>query len=420
MIATTMMVSPQNLNQVQIHQSQAQAQVKIHPSAHKTLMQSPKTRTNHTSTSTQDPNFIYAVQLSMKHFASYACATICAYALYALQASKNRMKKFASIVLDYANAVATELGVSGSDPSLFLPEPRNLHQILRLPTRYRGPWIAAFIKEATGLIKLNSFTIDIPPPYTPITPVMDIYKCKLNEDGMIDKLKCQIVFCGDLYNPSEPKDSWNPFANYMAFRIFLASCAKKHMFPNQTDLIQAYLQCIMCEQVYIQLPAFWAAHLPEQYRKYCGVPLRLLRALYGYTYSGKCLYEDQAEFLTQQGLVQSPILGIWYRHLPNSGLLLVLLFDTDTNIHNEFRTAIQVAFPSANTTALVGISKRTSNKMRNIIVNQTRYSKAIWQRYIPNADSEPTAADLCRYRHSVPTDSLLQGHLATLHPKRRL
>jgi hypothetical protein len=177
------------------------------------------------------------------------------------------------IAQDYANAVATELGVSGSDPSLFLPEPRNLQQILQMPTRYREPWTAAFVKEATGLIKLNSFAIDTPPPDTPITPVMDIYKCKLDEDGMIDKLKCRIVFRGDLYNPSEPEDSWNPFANYMAFRIFLASCAEKNMFPDQTDLIQAYLQCLMRELVYIQLPAFWAAHLPDQYQKYCGVPL---------------------------------------------------------------------------------------------------------------------------------------------------
>jgi Reverse transcriptase (RNA-dependent DNA polymerase) len=185
------------------------------------------------------------------------------------------------------------------------------------------------------------------------------------------------------------------------------------MFPDQTDLIQAYLQCLMREQVFIQLPAFWASHLPEHYRKYCGVPLRLLRALYGYTYSGKHLYEDQAKFLTQQGLIQSPILGIWYRHLPKSGLLLVLLFAdnfltacTNTDAHNEFRTALQARFqvqtqPRASWYLQAHIQQDSQG---NITVDQTCYSKAIWQCYIPNADSEPTAADLKRYRQPVPFD----------------
>jgi hypothetical protein len=125
------------------------------------------------------------------------------------------------------------------------------------------------------------------------------------------------------------------------------------------------------------------------------------------------LYEDQAEFLTQQGLVQSPILGIWYRHLENRGLLLVLLFAddfltacTDPVAHNEFRTALQSRFqvqtqPRANWYLQAHIQQDAQG---NITINQTRYSMAIWQRYIPNADTEPTAADLRRYRQPVPAD----------------
>jgi hypothetical protein len=125
------------------------------------------------------------------------------------------------------------------------------------------------------------------------------------------------------------------------------------------------------------------------------------------------LYEDQAEFLTQQGLVQSPILGIWYRHLKNRGLLLVLLFAddflsacTDPVAHNEFRTALQSQFqvqtqPRANWYLQARIQQEAQG---NITVDQTRYSMAIWQRYIPNADTEPTAADIRRYQQPVPAD----------------
>jgi hypothetical protein len=164
------------------------------------------------------------------------------------------MRKFAFIAQDYVNSVTIDPGAPGSDQTFFLPEPRNLQQIVHMPARYREPWIVAFQKEVVGLLKMSTFEIDHPLPGVLITPVMDIYKCKLTELGLVDKLKCRVVFHGDLYSPTEPEDSWNPFANYMAFRIFLAVCAMKDMFPDQTDLIQAYLQCQMREKVFIQLP----------------------------------------------------------------------------------------------------------------------------------------------------------------------
>jgi hypothetical protein len=37
-------------------------------------------------------------------------------------------------------------------------------------------------------------------------------------------------------------------------------------------------------------------------KPYCGVPLLLMKALYGYTFSGKFLYEEQEEFLISFGM----------------------------------------------------------------------------------------------------------------------
>ena len=76
---------------------------------------------------------------------------------------------------------------------------------------------------------------------------MEIFKCKIDELGFIDKLKCHIVFRGDLYDPTTPLDSWNPHADWISIRIFFAFCACHKIFPCQIDFVMAYNQVKMLE-----------------------------------------------------------------------------------------------------------------------------------------------------------------------------
>ena len=62
----------------------------------------------------------------------------------------------------------------------------------------------------------------------------------------------------------------------------------------------AYVQAKMRERVFVKLPEEWAEFLDDDLKEWCGIPLLLLRALYGYTFSGKFLWEDQAERLRQE------------------------------------------------------------------------------------------------------------------------
>jgi len=49
----------------------------------------------------------------------------------------------------------------------------------------------------------------------------------------------------------------------------------------------AYLQVDMKERVFVKLPDYWAAHMPDNLKDYCGVALLLLKALYGYITKNK-------------------------------------------------------------------------------------------------------------------------------------
>jgi hypothetical protein len=167
----------------------------------------------------------------------------------------------------------------------------------------RTAWIKAFVKEFHGLvITQKAVMVDEPKPHEPVVPVRDLYKCKLDKFGNIDKLKARIVFRGDMYDPLDPLDSWNPHASWFSLRMFCAVCAKYNIFLSQTDFVMAYLQVKMKEWVHISFPTFWAEHLPAYLRDWCGKPLLLLKALYRYTYSRKFLFEEQADFFTEFGL----------------------------------------------------------------------------------------------------------------------
>ncbi len=75
---------------------------------------------------------------------------------------------------------------------------------------------------------------------------------------MVDKWKCRVVIRGNLYNPKEPMDSWDPHATWIALSLYLALCARFHIFPAQIDFVMAYVQTAMREErIFVKFLVFW-------------------------------------------------------------------------------------------------------------------------------------------------------------------
>ena len=62
------------------------------------------------------------------------------------------------------------------------------------------PWLKAAKKDIKNLINNQNFLFKNPEKGKPVTPYMDIYKSKIQSDGILDKLKLSIVVIGDLQN----------------------------------------------------------------------------------------------------------------------------------------------------------------------------------------------------------------------------
>jgi hypothetical protein len=342
-------------------------------------------------------------------FASFSHLSFCSFFTPALK-------------LDFALQALQEtiphLGEPGSDPLPFLPEPNRIPQILKLPEDIREAWLKAFRKELRGLIVSNKcFKIEDPPPTARIVPLMEIFKCKLDKFGKVDKLKCRIVFRGDLYKPTEELDSWNPHATWTSLKYYLGLCSFYRTFPAQIDFVMAYVQTDMREEkVYVKLPEFWRKLLPEDLQPYAGTPLLLLKALYGYRHSGKFLWEDQSEFLYSENL--RPLNGmpaLWILKLPQGGVHLVLQYSddflsacTDSVHHAAFKHSLEKRFnvewqPRADWYLQARIQQDQSG---NIYLDQQRYAKAVVKRYLPNSPLIPNEQDQLKFASPLPSDMI--------------
>jgi len=296
-------------------------------------------------------------------------------------------------------------GEPGMDPTPFLPEPRDVRQIIRLPVHIKDAWGRSFVKEVRGLI-VKVFAKEDPGPDDTVIPLMCVFKCKLNKFGMIDKLKSRAVFRGDLYTPMDGSDSWNPHATWAGLKIFLGWCARHGTFPIQIDYVMAYVQAKMRERVFVIIPEHWKELLPEELHSWCGRPLLMLKALYGYTFSGKFLYKEQADFLKEQGFRETAIVALWKKTFEDGTVVLVLQYSddflaagTNTKHMEAFKKALSERFdvniaPRADWYLQARIRQDANG---NIILDQQRYSKSIVRRYLPNAADVPTPDDVTHW-----------------------
>ena len=120
---------------------------------------------------------------------------------------KGLHKVFSTVVKDILQEL-TPLGESGSEVSHFILEPRNFYEVTKLSENIKKPWLKETIKEIKNLINNQTFLIEDQNESEPVTPCMDVYKAKIQYDGIIDKLKLRILVRGDLQNKEMVGDIW--------------------------------------------------------------------------------------------------------------------------------------------------------------------------------------------------------------------
>jgi hypothetical protein len=184
------------------------------------------------------------------------------------------------------------------------PAPKSIRDILKLPD---GPvktaWLKSVKKEMGTLIDSGTLVIELMREGETSTPVMEIFKVKINSDGSLDKLKTQIVVRGDLQS-GVSEDKWSPTASFRSLKMFIAHASRLKARVKQLDFIGAFLQANTRSRIFVTIPAIIGNLFPE-FKDYCGKPVHLAKSMYGMTLSGKYWWLDLLEFLFSLGFKSS-------------------------------------------------------------------------------------------------------------------
>ena len=69
-------------------------------------------------------------------------------------------------------------------------------------------------------INNQNFLVEDPENGEPVTPCMDVYKAKIQSDGIVDKLKLIIVVRGYLQDKELVGDTWSPTSSMRTLKCF--------------------------------------------------------------------------------------------------------------------------------------------------------------------------------------------------------
>ena len=82
---------------------------------------------------------------------------------------------------------------------------------------------------------------------------MDVYKGKIQSDGIIDKFKFRIVVRGDLQNKELVGDAWSPTYSMSTLKYFFEDWVKYKERVHQLDFIGSFLQAKVNNRVFVML-----------------------------------------------------------------------------------------------------------------------------------------------------------------------
>ena len=94
---------------------------------------------------------------------------------------------------------------------------------------------------------------------------MDVYKAKIQSDGIIDKLKLRIVVRGDLQNKEMVGDTWSPTDSMINLKYFLADVAKHKAEVHKLYFIRAFLQAKVKNRVFFKLGISYTDYFPKYF-----------------------------------------------------------------------------------------------------------------------------------------------------------
>ncbi|GJY20364.1 retrovirus-related pol polyprotein from transposon TNT 1-94 [Tanacetum coccineum] len=198
-------------------------------------------------------------------------------------------------------------------------EPNNYKEALK-----ESCWIEAMQEELNKFERLEVWELVPHPDLVMIITLKWIFKVKLDELGGVLKNKAWSV--AREYRQEEGvnfEESFAPVARLEATRIFIAYAAYMNMIVYQMDVKTAFLNGILCEEVYVsQSDGFVDQDNPNHVYK-------LKKALYGLKQAPKAWYDLLSSFLLSQKFSKGTVDLTLFTQKEAKDILLIQIYVDD-------------------------------------------------------------------------------------------
>ena len=334
--------------------------------------------------------------------------------LHALQELERALQVIDQAYIKYCHAMEVDNPEEGLNPADFLPAPEHWKAILKLPINTQPPWIRSMLRELKLLIKEKiCFKKELPGPDDPIIPVTAKFRAKIKSDGTIDKLKARICLRGDKQAEMADFDTWSPIASFKELKLFLAYAVWKKCRIYQLDFIGAFLHAIARNRVFTILPNEWRELFPEL-ADWFGVPLRLLKSIYGSVDSSRNWDDTLKEFLFRFGFKRCPTAGSIYIYESDQDFMVMinavddeLIATNNEKLRLRFLSELQKEFDVEDMGQAHWYlqARLQQNDDYSIVLDQSRYMSLICSKFLPSHPiNNVTSEDKLKHASPLPAN----------------
>ena len=259
-------------------------------------------------------------------------------------------------------------------------EPTTVDEALNSPDA--ALWQEAMDEEYESLIENGTWKLTPLPAGRKAIGCKWVYRKKLTETGSIDKYKARLVAKGFAQTQGiDYQETFSPVVKFASIRTLLAIAVKHGYEVHQMDVVTAYLNGDLLEDVYMTQP--------EGYRNSNQV-CKLNRSLYGLKQSGRAWYEKIDSTFIKFGFRRTDADPSLYCRITDNETLYVAIYVDDLIIVGNDQAAINKLKIELSTTFkmkdlgrihyILGI-KIVYDAGKTITLSQAHYVDAILQRY---------------------------------------
>lgn len=213
-----------------------------------------------------------------------------------------------------------------------------------------------------------------------------VFKTKYDQNNDPEKLKARLVVRGHTQREGVDFDEvFAPVARYESIRALLAASVNDEMYVHQMDVVTAYVQGELSDEIYMEQPEMYIKQGEES--KVC----KLLKPLYGLKQSGREWYKKFDKFITDSGGIRTTADPCVYVFGQGVNRVITIIYVDDIILASKtivkleaIKSKLKSAFKVVDLGPIhniLGINVKRTGQTGSIFLSQEKYIKELLRRF---------------------------------------